>query len=822
MGLNGLLSIGGDGAAPRMTLFSRILPRAWVIAPVCACVWIAWSAHARIERIEYISGLQGRANVADVADARSATGYADGQRELIVPERNEGSFDWISQTQQMFAKGEARVRRVDTENVPFGREVTAASPYRWWLGFLAWVDHAVSGRPIGMSVEHAALYADPLLQVLLVAGAAIFAARKFGRGAGALLSVGLAGTFPFASAFVPGMPDQGGLALIFAFGSILVLLAGMNAAREARRMFAVAGIIGGVAMWLSVSTEVPIVLGVFAGALAAARLSGRGSEGEWRAWAVSGGTTVLLAYVAEYFPGHMASWSLESVHPLYGIAWIGGGELVAMGISWARGRRLAWRPREAAIVILSLLGVAAVPAVMVGTGSPAFLARGPAWARLTGLPDGPVAANSWSWLLRDGATPAAWATLLPLLLVIPAVAVVLRRGNDPRLRSSLAVALGPVAAALALSCRQLAWWSILDGALLATAALAAAGEWTLGRARGGWVLAAVTIAFTIPGIAHMAPLPFAGPATILNPRESEELVERHLAHWLARRTGEPGAVVFAPPNETTTLSYYGGLRGIGTFSPDNRAGFGNSLAIAGARTMEEAQGDLQARNVRYIVVPSWDPFFDDFARLYLDPSLANRPNFLVGQLREWNLPPWLRPIPYQMPVGGGYKGQGVLVFEVVDEQSPAAAAGRLAEYLVETGDLEHAAAAAEKLRRFPGDVGALAARAQVDAARGDTASFVRTLDLLVPRLSGGGDRYLPWDRRVSLAVVLARAERFDLAREQVRRCIADINEARLRSLSAGSLYGLLVLAHSFGIEIADPGLRDLALDLLPGDLRTRL
>lgn len=297
---------------------------------------------------------------------------------------------------------------------------------------------------------------------------------------------------------------------------------------------------------------------------------------------------------------------------------------------------------------------------------------------------------------------------------------------------------------------------------------------------------------------------------------------RHLGHWLASRTEKPGVVVFAPPNETTALCYYGGLRGIGTFAPDNSTGFGNTLAMAGARTMEEAQGNIQGHGVRYIIVPSWDRFFDDFARLYLDKRFANRRNLLVGELRRWNLPPWLRAVPYQMPVGGGFEGQSVLVFEVVDEQSPAAAAGRLAEYLVETGRIKDARAVGGGLRRFPGDVSALAARAQVEHALGDAAAFAKTVDSLLARLSSGGDRYLPWDRRVSLAIVLLQGRRIDLAREQVRRCLADANEARLRSLSTGSLYDLLLLGHSFGLTIADPKLRDLAVDLLPVDLRSRI
>ena len=59
------------------------------------------------------------------------------------------------------------------------------------------------------------------------------------------------------------------------------------------------------------------------------------------------------------------------------------------------------------------------------------------------------------------------------------------------------------------------------------------------------------------------------------------------------------------------------------------------------------------------------------------------------------------------------------------------------------------------LRRFPADLGALVARAQFEIARGDTDGF-RPLDRAVAgtRLAAKADRNLPWDRRVSLAIVL--------------------------------------------------------------------
>ena len=815
-----------------------------MIVPVCACGFLGWTDHGRMQRVEHVSGLAGRAESANIAEARSPTGYANRQRELIVPERNENSFEWIAQTQQMFATGELRVRHVDYDNAPHGREVNRTSPYRWWLGAIAWLDHTISGRPIGLAVERAALVADPALHALLLIGCTILVAWQFGAFAAALMSVGLVAIFPFAAGFLPGAPDDHGLANGCALVSVLLLLAGTNAlrpeggagadelaARQGRRWFALAGVVGGFGVWLGVATQVPMVAGIFLGALIAAWIMRRGASGAssgttvaapWHAWALSGAATILVASVAEYFPAQLGSWSLDSVHPLYGVAWLGAGELLVRAWRWGRREKILAGRRDGIAVGLALAAVTTVPAIMWKTGSQGFLARNLLWARLTDLPDGAMAASFQAWLLRDGPSAAVVATLLPLLAIAPAAWLLLRRSTKREARIPLAIACGPALIALGFAWRQLSWWSTLDGTLLVLMVAATARGGPAVSRPSRWLWAALAGGVAIAGTIQLLPKKSVGAGLTLTSSESAELIERHLAHWLAKRTGKDGAVVYAPPHQTTTLSFYGGLRGIGTFAPENRAGFGTSLSIAGVKTIEEAQGLLQARGVRYVVVPSWDPFFDEFARLYLDQSFSNRTSFFIGELRRWNLPPWLRPVPYQMPVSGGFEGQSVLVFEVVDEQNPAVAAGRLAEYLVETGQLDQAASASEALRRFPGDVGALAARAQVQSARGDAPGVAQTLDSLLSRLASGADRFLPWDRRVSLAIVLARGDRLDLATEQVRRCLAELSEQKLRSLSTGSLYGLMVLSHSFGVGTADPKLRELALELLPADLRAGL
>ena len=163
-----------------MSLSARNLQLAWVIVPACALGFLIWSDRGRVGRVDAVSALQGRAREVDAKDAASPTGYADGQRELIVPEASESSQAWIEQTQQMIAQGELRVRHVGYENAPEGHDVNAASPYRWWLGLVAWIHHEGTGSPMGLSVERAALYADPAIHLLLVACAAALVGWRFG------------------------------------------------------------------------------------------------------------------------------------------------------------------------------------------------------------------------------------------------------------------------------------------------------------------------------------------------------------------------------------------------------------------------------------------------------------------------------------------------------------------------------------------------------------------------------------------------------------------------------------------------------------------
>ena len=821
--------------SPSIPLTARV----WFLIPLYAVGFLIWTGIARLRHVEYVTAI---AQEEIAVAATSPTGYTGGTRELIVPEHLSESYGWIAQTQLMLHKGDWRVRHIDYENAPSGREEHASSPYRWWLGLLAWIDHLISGRPLGLSVERAALFADPLLHLLFLAIVIVFVARQFGVWSGALFSLGGVTLYPFAAAFLPGVPDDYSLTLVCAFGSVGLLLAGTrhrlaagaaagaeDARRRAGRWFLCAGIAGGLGLWINVASQWPVLAGIGLGAMLAAGIrrsattqdaAGDSTPAHWRTWALGGAATVLGGYLIEYSPADLGDLQLRVVHPLYGLCWLGAGELLARTEAWGRRTEQKWTFRDLLQIMLVAAGLAVVPVVMWRTGNPGVFAVDLRMFRLTKLPDAILSPSFPLWLSRDGLTATVWATLAPLILLLPAGWLMLRRATATPFRVSLALALGPVLVVLGLACLRIRTWQMVDGTMLALlcAATAAIGG-TSKAALPRWLWAAAVVLVLVPGAILLLPPMKSAASNVLTVPEVEGLVERDFAHWLARHIGaaNPG-VVLAPPNVTNTLYYYGGLRGLGTLAWENKDGLSVALRIAISTSTEEAHALVRRRGVTHIIVPSWDTFFEDYTA-----SAAVQPGELfLTSLHRWRQPSWLRPIPYQLPTIAGFEAHSVMVFEVVDEQDDAVALGRLTEYFIEMGQLENAKAAGQALRRFPFDFSSLVARAQLDAARGDATEFASTLDQLLKRLAAAADRGLLWDRRVSLGVVLARGKRMDLARVQVQQCLAEIDEARLRSVTTYSLFHLLGLSKAFGLGIADPHLQSLARDLLPSDLRRQL
>lgn len=809
--------------SPHRRRLPRFLP--WIVASLGACALVVHTDLGRAARVSYVSGL------ASWSLSSPPGRTPPWQPTLLVPGHDNRSYELLDQDRQMLERGIWRMRFADYENSPFGHDVLTSSPYRWWLAILARVDEIRSGGPSGRALERSALVADPILHLLFLMGAALLVALRFGGLAGALVAAAIAVLFPLAGSFLPGAPADAGLAQALAALSVLLVLSGMRVlgtgSREGkppgRRWFIAGGIAGGLGIWVGPGTEVPILVGIGLGGLLAgwiarsARDTCAVSWPAWRAWSLAGAATVLAAFLVEYFPSHMAHWELRVIHPLFGLAWLGAGEILAR-VAGPRGPGAARGGRALAAWSLSVLGLAGVPIALWRTHDLGFLSADLPMLQLARIPGAPRAPSLASWLVRDGLDLTAGAVLLPLLLLLPAAWLLARRASGPVLRGAIAVALGPALVAAGFACRQLAWWAGVDAALLGVIAVSACAVVETFRPAARWLWTALFVIALLPGAIALVPKTGADAAHALNPAEVNLMIERDFARWLAAHAGPDGAVALAPPDETTTLYYYGRVRGLATLGWENRAGLGAAIRIASALTSEEAQELVAHRGVTHIVIPRWDGYLDIYAQM----GLGRLEGSFIDRLHRWDLPSWLRPVPYIMPTIGGFEGQSVVVLEVVDPQNEATAAARLAEYFVEMNQSDQAAAAVQALRRFPSDLGALVALAQVENARGNAEGFGRAVEQLMPLLSGRAERTLPWDRRVSLAVVLALAQHVSLAKAQLHRCLAEVDASKLRSLSAEALYRLEVLCHLGGESIGDPRLQALALDLLPPYFRTRL
>ncbi len=808
-----------------MNRFSRLCTHLWLVTLLGALALLGRIAADNLAQADRLSNLADGDTIA--VDAASPTGYAGGLRKLVLPEMRHETFEAIAQTQQMLATGDWRLRHIDSDNAPVGRTNFAPSPFRWWLAAVAWADSRLNDRPLGQSVERAAILAGPALQILLMVGATLFAVRFLGPLTAGVLPLALAFLFPLAGNFLSPLAGERVLTQAVLLGAVLPLAAGLTAPRTTgvvRALYLVAGVCGGLALWLDVGPTVPLLAGVVLGGLWAGWRQRRAEADDifsvaalpWRAWAWAGAVTSLLAYLVEYAPAHLGGLRLDRNHPLYALAWVAGAELLVRGSAWVTVGRRPQGARDWLALGAAALGLLApvVGALLVdGDGLFGALGRN---ERLTLWPGTGGGKEVLAWLL-DAPAWQILAVLLPLVLLVPAGWAAFARRSE-RMSDAAALVLGPVLVLLVVGCWQLALWAALDVALLALFAVLTADAFRLSRGViAAWVAAAVLV---LAPAAWKLSAGWGGEADdAVSDQEFEALLHRDLAQWLVGRVPEGGVVVLAPPAMTSALHFYGGIRGFGTPDPASADGFAAAVRICASTSSDEGEALSRKRGITHVLVPSWDPMLEEFARV----GSGRADKTLVAQLKNWLPPRWLRPVPYVLPQSEATGARSLAVFEVTEVQEQAVALARMAEYFVETDRLEEAGMVALALgQAFAEDPSSLIARGVVAGARRDGAELTRIIGELRPMLERDEDADLPWDRRVVLAVLLAQARQTELAKPRIAGCLATLDEARLRQLSTMTLFRLQMIARAYGVAIEDPALRELARKLLPAEMRARL
>lgn len=809
-----------------MSAQKQLVKTAWLAGLAGTLIFLAASTAGQLAAIRAATALGETGRPAPAYDAASPTGYAGGRRDQILASTD--GYHWVMQTQQMIARGEWRIRRVDYDNAPDGREVHWSSPLHWWLALVAWGDHALTGRPLLPAVESAARYAGPLLLGLLLLGIVPWTVRRFGALPGVLLAAGLVTVVPFTAEYGTGSYDHHGVAASCALLTVLFLLAGcIGPPEQARRAFVASGFAGAAGLWVNAASQVPVLIGIGLGVLLALAVNRREKSPPinpalWRTWGLAGGAVSLLFYLVEYFPAH-CGWRLEVNHPLYALAWAGAGDWLARLADRGPGRP-PWRGgRDGLAALAGLIAIGVIPLLMklapLGTFVVAdrFLwtlhvdyisefAPFPSWLHDTG-------GGLETWLLRLNVLP---------LIGVAALGLLARDALSPAHRATLALSLPPALLTGLLAWSQVRWlhlaaalWLVVLVATAHVAITAANFTWTRGRVLvAGLFLTAVLLPYPV-----RTALDLSHDRTGLSRENVRQFVMRDLAFWLRRRTGIEPVILLSAPTTTTELVYHGGFKGVGTLYWENRAGLRSLVDIFGAANPAAALALLRARGVTHLVILPWGSFASESARLARGlraDAPAPAGGFALDLLGSGRgLPDWVRPLPYRLPATEVFKEQFALVLEIAPAQSAADAAARRAQFLAAMGDED---AARDLVRQVvaenPDEFLALLVQAQLQRAarlRAAHAATVAHLRAVLPR-----DPAWETGDRVALALELAAAGYAAEAHAQLARCWADTGDRDLRRLAPDSLASLLLLTRNLQVS-APPDLLALAQQLGAAD-----
>jgi hypothetical protein len=670
----------------------RVARHLWIVALGLSVAFVATDSVIRLRgTAEILDAFSGR----PALDPSSPTGYVGGQRALVMPIIGSDGYHWIMQTQAMLAGAGLRTRHVDYDNAPEGREVHWSGSFRWWLAALALVDHAVSGAPLPIAVERVAPYSNALLFGILLVVLTPVVAWRFGALPAAAVALTLAGTITIFSSFFVNNPDHHGIAHTTALLAVLFVVAGgagwirspengstPDARRptpDPRKWFIASGIAGGVGLWVSAATIVPALIGLGVGGIVATGWLARGAPQTdasrpapelWRTWGIAGAATSLFFYLLEYAPSHFG-WRLEVNHPLYALAWLGGGEVVHRAGRALAGTRTSGSRYGGLLLVGAIVALAVLPATVALAPERTFwVADRLLWTlHRDYIAEFSTFASYWTvipWAER-------WENVSALPLVCVAMVGVLWRRAAPADRAVLAVGIPAGVIGVALALAQNRWWGLANSIWVAV--LPGVLMLALPRARAARTKLAPALLITALAVV-IVPCPLLtiqrwSQADWRDEVEWEEvtgLVVRDVAQTLRARLGTTPGVVVSGPSSSGLLTYFGGMRTLGTFYWENLDGLKATAAIYGASTPDEAHALITRHGVTHLVMFSWNFFAGEYALLSRGLRRGQRvpeDAFVWQMFRTARIPPWLRPLEYQLPAEDSMRNQWVRIFEVV-------------------------------------------------------------------------------------------------------------------------------------------------------------
>ncbi len=633
--------------------------------------------------------------------AASVTGaMASGSqlRQLILPLSCIDGKWWLIHTEKFLTSPVWRIRESTQDNAPEGREVYWSSGPIWFLGAITRVVQAITGQPLNQAIETAIFFIAPLSFVFMVAVLLPVALRQFGRLAAFGQITFLTTSLGFFQYIRVGENDHHGYVAFFSLCSVSALVAGVLrwrglsesptrldfGSQTDRFWFALSGLSGATALWVSSATHIPVLFGCGVAGLLMAWQSRRHATEPlpWRTWGLYGCGGSLAFYLLEYFPGHMG-WRLEVNHPFWAFAWLGGGEILHRISRQFATPRPPWRWSDTLLVAAALFAAVLPIAAIVLRSEQVFWVSDKFLFLLheTYIDE----FKSLPATLKDptGRTLAIINLSWLVVLLLAAGFFLIQKRLSLILRNALVLSLAPALVMQMLAFHQIRWggiatalWSVVVLTVLFIGSSKRSGLFVPKWASVGFCSLGLLLCLFHPL------LTFVSAGLILTQSEEEKkvtpgdmgpaILARDVAHRLVTYQPERRPVILSGPSVSTELAYYGGCRMIGTLYWENMPGLKKAARMFSAATDAELFGLLQAGAVTHIVVFSWDDFADQY--LSLLSKAEGRPKPLTSALadivHETRPPPqWLRQLPYRIPAAFGMPDAWAHLYEIVPEQS---------------------------------------------------------------------------------------------------------------------------------------------------------
>ncbi|MDZ4849578.1 MAG: hypothetical protein SGI77_09800 [Pirellulaceae bacterium] len=723
------------------------------IAIVVAIAFVASDSWRRSERIAFISKVELSLPLPAV-DENTATGYELGMRRLILPSVGIDGCHWVMHTQQMLANDDWRIRSTDVDNAPDGREIHWSHGFIWWLVGLGEIHSSISGLPLPASVEAVSPYANTLLLVLMIAFLPWCVRWRLGNIAAGGLALAMAGVYPFFEFFLVGNADHHAIAA--AGSLVCVLMIALGGAgwvaqpvwpdtddplpllrpiynyevdlRSARWSFIVSALAASVSLWASAATAIPTLIGIAIGALISTLVFGNRRLSErtyyvpslWRWWGFTGFCGSLFFYFLEYFPEHMGI-RLEVNHPVYAFAWLGGSEWMYRVMRWRSDGIRPWRnsvsvshrvtarnsvqptaksrPSISSIACLFFAFIAIVipPALIAIHSDDCFWIADPfLWNlhqdHITEFDSLINVVPSWPFTLS-----MMVLSLVPLLSIV-VVRMIFMRELGGSWKGILIFLWIPTLLLTALGFLQVRWLGSAHVILLPAIPVVLGCWFHKSFPRRIFILewavailiAASILVYPIQSVSES--INCLSHPVELSPEDLFEVYVRDLAYAVKRANRDRDPVILSSPTITTSLIYYGGMKGVGTNYWENLPGLKAAARIYGAKSESVALQAMQLHRITHLVQFASDPFGNEYVRLLrgLPKRAKIQDAFIPTMTKNREMPIWLTPILFQPP--SQLSTESVLLLQVNAEQTPMKAHLEAARYNESRGDIARAIA----------------------------------------------------------------------------------------------------------------------------------